>query len=289
MAAAGVISGYGDGTFRPNAPVTRGQMAALLYRAGTFPAGSARFPDTTGTTHEPAVAALADAGVIAGYPDGTFRPAAPISRAQMATMLTRAFDLPAAGGTSPFTDTVGSPHESGIAALAAAGITTGYANGTFRPTLTVTRGQTASFLQRALRLRTPGPSQPGPAQGGTVTHVVDGDTLDVTTPGGSTVRVRLVGIDTPERGQCGYTEATSALAGLTLNRSVGLIPGARDDTDRYGRLLRYVDASGTDPALTLLQRGLAVARYDSRDGYGPHPREAAYVTADMATPQRCPA
>jgi micrococcal nuclease len=264
-------------------------MAALLYRAGSFPAGTARFPDTTGTTHERAVAALADAGVIGGYPDGTFRPAEPISRAQMATMLTRAFGLPAASGPSPFTDTAGSPYAAGIGALAAAGITTGYADGTFRPTLTVTRGQTASFLDRALRLRAPGPTQPGTTEGGTVTNVVDGDTLDVTTAASSTVRVRLVGIDTPERGQCGYTEATSALAGLTLNRAVSLLPGARDDTDRYGRLLRYVDASGTDPALTLLQQGLAVARYDSRDGYGPHPREVAYVTADAASPNRCPA
>jgi hypothetical protein len=81
----------------------------------------------------------------------------------------------------------------------------------------------------------------------------------------------------------------SLLAELTLGRAVTLTPGAQDDTDRYGRLLRYVDASGADPAVTLLQQGLAVARYDSRDGYGPHPRESAYIAADAAAPQVCPA
>ena len=38
----------------------------------------------------------------------------------------------------------------------------------------------------------------------------------------------------------------------------------------------------------MIQEGLAVARYDSRDGYGTHPREAAYVAADAASPDRCP-
>jgi endonuclease YncB( thermonuclease family) len=112
-----------------------------------------------------------------------------------------------------------------------------------------------------------------------VSHVVDGDTLDLA----DGRRVRLVGIDTPEVGECGYAEASAALARLVLGRRVTL--GMSDeDHDRYGRLLRYVDVAGVDAGLQLVRRGLAVARYDSRDGYGFHPREPRYVRADRQSP-----
>ncbi|MGI8872934.1 MAG: thermonuclease family protein, partial [Egibacteraceae bacterium] len=60
-----------------------------------------------------------------------------------------------------------------------------------------------------------------------------------------------------------------------------------EDTDRYGRLLCYVDVGATDAGLELLRAGLAEARYDSRDGDGRHPREADYVRADDAAASRC--
>lgn len=111
-----------------------------------------------------------------------------------------------------------------------------------------------------------------------VTHVVDGDTVDL--DNGETVR--LVGIDTPERGECGYDEARAALVALVEGRRVTL--GASDeDRDRYDRLLRYVDVGKVDAGLRLIKQGLAIARYDSRDGYGRHPRERRYVKADRAS------
>lgn len=117
-----------------------------------------------------------------------------------------------------------------------------------------------------------------------VVDVVDGDTVDVR-QGDLTERVRVIGIDTPERGECGYEQAADVLAGHVLGQDVVLIPGARDDHDRYGRALRYVDraSDGLDAGRSLLDTGLAVARYDSRDGYGGHPREGGYVAADAAT------
>jgi endonuclease YncB( thermonuclease family) len=118
----------------------------------------------------------------------------------------------------------------------------------------------------------------------TVVNVVDGDTLDVRNDQG-TERVRVVGIDTPERGECGYGEARDALASLVLDREVKLVAGARDDRDMYDRILRYVDVAGVDAGLSLIQQGLAIARYDSRDGYGHHPRQDRYVEADAATDQ----
>lgn len=116
-----------------------------------------------------------------------------------------------------------------------------------------------------------------------VVNVVDGDTVDVQR-GKEYQRIRVIGIDTPERGDCGFGPASSALSRIVLGKKVQLSAGAVDDRDRYGRLLRYVDVGGRDAGLALLEAGLAIARYDSRDGYGAHPRETAYVRADAATP-----
>jgi endonuclease YncB( thermonuclease family) len=111
-----------------------------------------------------------------------------------------------------------------------------------------------------------------------VTRVVDGDTLEL----GNGETVRLVGIDTPEVGECGYDAASVALARLVSGRQARL--GRSDeDRDHYGRLLRYVDVGGTDAGLRLIRSGFAIARYDSRDGYGFHPREPRYVAADAAS------
>lgn len=115
-----------------------------------------------------------------------------------------------------------------------------------------------------------------------MTRVVDGDTVELAD--GS--KVRLTGIDTPERGQCGYGEATNALSQMVMGREVVLVAGARDDSDRYGRLLRYLEVDGVDANLAMIRSGWAIARYDSRDGYGRHQREDAYVAADVGTPVR---
>ena len=118
------------------------------------------------------------------------------------------------------------------------------------------------------------------AETGVVSNVVDGDTVDVDGVG----RIRVIGIDTPERGACGYESATQAMSVLVLDKEVTLVSGAAEDEDRYGRLLRYVDVGAVDAGLSLIEDGWAIARYDSRDGYGAHPREEQYVAADLAAP-----
>jgi len=116
-----------------------------------------------------------------------------------------------------------------------------------------------------------------------VIKVVDGDTIDVA--GG--VRVRVIGIDTPERGVCGAKEATEPLRTLIGDQRVTLVPGARDDHDRYGRLLRYLDVNGVDLGLQQIRTGHAIARYDSRDGYGRHAREDQYIATAGSSPRPC--
>jgi endonuclease YncB( thermonuclease family) len=65
---------------------------------------------------------------------------------------------------------------------------------------------------------------------GTVTHVVDGDTIDVRLARGAVERVRVIGIDTPERGACWASEATAATRRLTQGRAVTLVGDATQAT-----------------------------------------------------------
>ncbi len=135
------------------------------------------------------------------------------------------------------------------------------------------------------------PSTADGEPGWQVTRVVDGDTVEVSRAD-VVERVRLLGIDTPERGQCGFAEATALVAGLVTDREVTLVVGSSDDRDRYDRLLRFVevtvDGAVVDVGLRQLEAGLAAATYDSRTGYPPHDREDAYVAADEAAPDACP-
>lgn len=90
-----------------------------------------------------------------------------------------------------------------------------------------------------------------------VVRVVDGDTLDVRAAE-TTLRVRLYGADTPERGEACFTEATERLTALAGER-VLLVPDARTQ-DRFGRELRYVfSEDGRSIDHTLVSEGLAKA------------------------------
>ena len=152
LAGAGITSGCTPTRYCPASRVTRGQMASLLDRALDLPAGDAQFGDVPADhPHAAGIAAVAAAGITNGCAPDRFCPGARLTRGQMASLLDRALDLPA--GDAQFGDVpAGHPHASGIAALAAAGITNGCTPGSFCPDATVNRGQMASFLVRALGL-----------------------------------------------------------------------------------------------------------------------------------------
>jgi hypothetical protein len=149
----GVVTGFADGTYRPQAALTRAQLASMLDRALDLPAAPSDvgFPDVGATSpHASAIARLAHAGIVLGYSDGTFGPNDRVNRGQAATMLDRALEWPA-GPDPGFTDVPpGHPHGRGIADAAHAEVVQGFADGTFRPAAPVTRGQVASMLYRAL-------------------------------------------------------------------------------------------------------------------------------------------
>lgn len=117
--------------------------------------------------------------------------------------------------------------------------------------------------------------------------VVDGDTIDVSNSAGAVTRIRPVGINTPERGQCGFTEATQKLKELIGNQEIILELAGTDDVDKFGRLLRYIEVGGEDIGLSLIEAGHANAAYDSRTGYPKHFREDSYIAADSASQDFC--
>lgn len=114
----------------------------------------------------------------------------------------------------------------------------------------------------------------------TFAAVIDGDTIET-----SAGTVRIIGIDTPERGECGHDEASAALGRLvTVGDPLVLsLPSGENDRDNYGRMLRSVaTADGTDLGRVQIDAGNAVARYDSSDGYPAHPLEGEYRAAQTA-------
>lgn len=96
-------------------------------------------------------------------------------------------------------------------------------------------------------------------------RVIDGDTIDVTAPDGTTQRVRILGINTPEIShgdgddQCGGREATDHLRDkLPEGTQVTLTSDKHsEDTDRYGRQLRYVETDDNDVGKGLIASGYA--------------------------------
>ncbi len=148
-----VIKGYKDGTFRPNQQVTRGQVASIIANVldlNTENISDPGFLDVTSdNSHYRGIAALVEAGIIDGYGDGTFRPNAPLTRAQMAKILVKAFQFQQTGNAdTPFIDVNSSEYIDFIITLYELGITKGTSRSTFSPNDPVTRGQLASFVLR---------------------------------------------------------------------------------------------------------------------------------------------
>ena len=162
----GVISGYADGTFRPNNNLTRGQAAKIVALAANLPAnlqGAPHFTDVPPNhTFYEYVEFSYNAGVIGGYPCGGpgepcdgqqrayFRPGNNITRGQISKMTSQAFGFnePVSGQT--FSDV---PPSNAfyvfIERMARRGIISGYADGTFRPNTEVTRGQASKIIDGA--------------------------------------------------------------------------------------------------------------------------------------------
>jgi peptide/nickel transport system substrate-binding protein len=155
LVGLGIINGYSDNTFRPSNTLTRAQAAIMIVRAaGISTEGvSSNFTDVP-PTHAAYkfISAAYQAGIINGYSDGTFRPNANVTRAQIAIMVQRAFNVQASETIITFTDVPeGYAPKKFIETLASQKIVNGYSDGTFKPLNNVTRAQFSTMIYNAIQ------------------------------------------------------------------------------------------------------------------------------------------
>lgn len=150
------LLGYEDGTVRPNGSISRAEVATVLFRLlkddvrmQNLTKDNA-YSDVSGTAwYAAAVSTLSKMGVISGYPDGTFRPNAPITRAEFAAMIAR-FDETAKSADTPFTDISGHWAKNAIGKAYGNGWVEGSSKTVFCPESNLTRAETATLLNRVL-------------------------------------------------------------------------------------------------------------------------------------------
>ena len=92
LSNAGIVTGYADGTFRPDQPITRGEMAKIIANFARLGGATKSFTDLSGHWAKSYVELAAGNGWIAGYPDGTFGPDKKITRAETVTMINRVLE-----------------------------------------------------------------------------------------------------------------------------------------------------------------------------------------------------
>lgn len=150
-----ILSGYPDGTFKPNKAITREEAAKMLAQTlnvNISNPSNPRFKDVPmSNSNYRYIAALVEAGVINGFPDNTFKPKEPITRAQMAKIITLGFKLGVSTKLNHGFKDVSSDHPNAyfIQTMLDLNITKGTSIVTFEPFKTVTRGQMATFIWRA--------------------------------------------------------------------------------------------------------------------------------------------
>ncbi|MEW6189869.1 MAG: S-layer homology domain-containing protein [Actinomycetota bacterium] len=153
LASKGIITGYPDGLFRPEAHISRSQIAKLVVSSKasslntTFKGYFKDVPQTHWAWRY--IETAYEQGLIKGFPDKTFKPEDPATRAEAVTILMRDHPLDTSG--TPFTD-VPSNHRAYPYIMTAknARIVGGYPDGTFRPERFVTRAEAAKIVDTML-------------------------------------------------------------------------------------------------------------------------------------------
>jgi len=151
------LAGYPDGTVRPKNRITRGEVASIFYRLLTDDARALYYHTKnlfidvdTPDWYNIAISTLANAGVLTGYDDRTFRPEAQITRAELVSIAVQFFDFGAADADGVFGDTSGHWAEAAIDFAAQLGIVSGYGDGKFDPDRPVSRAEAVAVINRVL-------------------------------------------------------------------------------------------------------------------------------------------
>ena len=150
------IVGYGNGEVRPQNNITRAEVATIFFRLLTDDVRDEnltktnRYSDVAATSwYNTAVSTLSSMGIITGYPDGTFRPNAAITRVEFAAIAAR-FDNDGDKTAAKFSDIATHWAKDEISIAYNNGWITGYPDGTFGPQRDITRAETMTLVNRVL-------------------------------------------------------------------------------------------------------------------------------------------
>ncbi|OAH53846.1 hypothetical protein AWH48_11275 [Domibacillus aminovorans] len=228
LSDAEIITGFPDGSFKPDQAVTRAQAAILIGKTFELDGKKRKtsFSDVNSSnTASGYIESAVDEGIISGFPDGTFRPGQTVSRGQLAILLTRGFELSDSASVT-FKDV--SPSSAAypyIGKIIAAGITAGYPDNTYRPDTAVTRGQFAAFMSRAIDAADTDPVPEGPALFVDFLNVGQGDAILLGFPNGQTMLV-----------DAGRSDAAikEAVAGFGPGFTVDTFVATHPDADHIG-------------------------------------------------------
>ena len=151
---AGVISGYPDGTFKPNNTVTRAEFTVMLVKTLNLETRVGKtFNDTNSHWAKDSISAAAAHGIISGYDENTFGPDDLITREQAALIIARAAQLETATDELNFTDSkaISSWAKPGVAAAFKGGFISGYPDNSFKPQGNTTRAEAAVIIGKLLK------------------------------------------------------------------------------------------------------------------------------------------
>ncbi|GGG79086.1 S-layer homology domain-containing protein [Paenibacillus radicis (ex Gao et al. 2016)] len=148
------INGYANGSFRPEKSVSRAEIAAMLSRIGAGEDNTVApviFSDVaSGHWAFQAVSLIQTSGLMKGFSDGTFKPNAELTRAEMAVIVSRWLKLTNEGNTAAAKDVQGHWAESSIRLVIQAGMMTGMPDGSFKPNQALTRAEAVAIFNRVL-------------------------------------------------------------------------------------------------------------------------------------------
>ena len=150
------VVGYSDGTVRPNANISRAEVATIFFRLlkeevrdGNLTAENTFADVTDGQWHNKAISTMAKLGAVKGRNAEAFDPDAPITRAEFAAICAR-FNTKPTNTSNSFSDISGHWAEAEIERAVAFGWIAGYPDGTFRPDTYITRAEAMTMINRVL-------------------------------------------------------------------------------------------------------------------------------------------
>lgn len=158
------VIGYPDGTVHPNGQITRAEVATIFFRLlrdevrdGAFTTSNTYSDVAYGKWYNNPISTMSALGIITGYPDGTFKPNKPITRAEFAAIAAR-FDETQSGKSATFSDVIGHWAAKEIGIAYANEWIKGYPDGTFKPDQNITRAEAMTLINRVLERKPESPA-----------------------------------------------------------------------------------------------------------------------------------